>query len=304
MTYARAHLVDADSDGFYHCISRCVRRAWLCGTDPNSGRSFDHRRQWMENRLLLLAEVFCIDVFGFAVMSNHYHLVAQLRPQLSQTLPDHEVAERWARLGNFKTSKDRDEAIARHLDDNDRLDLTRARLGSLSWFMRYLNEPMARIANIEDDCKGRFWEGRFKSFALLDEAAVLAAMVYVDLNPWRANLAQEPQTAPHTSVARRVKGSDQALAPLEQLGLQLDDYINIVRWTALPHASDSPIADPNLSYSHHQWCHLVQANRHKYRAYGPVEALKDLTTKLAQKWMKGARIRKPRRSEAMASHFS
>ena len=72
MTYARAHLIDSENDGYYHVNSRCVRRAWLCGVDPLTSKDFSHRRQWIEDRILQLGTIFAVDVYSYAVMSNHF----------------------------------------------------------------------------------------------------------------------------------------------------------------------------------------------------------------------------------------
>ena len=126
-------------------------------------------------------------------MSNHLVLCVQQDEALAWD--DKEVATRWLRLfggkplvRSFVAGENLSEA---HLSAvSSMIKKYRKRLFSISWFMRCLNEPVARQANAEDNVTGRFWEGRFKSQALLDEASMIAAMAYVDLNPIRAGMAE------------------------------------------------------------------------------------------------------------------
>lgn len=208
-SFARREIVDADQVGVYHCIARCVRRAFLCGQDALSGKSFDHRKEWAQQRLEQLAAIFAIDVCGFAVLSNHLHLVLRIRPDVVQDWSDEEVARRWWRLFPRRDQHGRAIELEPHqlaalLCDRRKLAQWRERLCSLSWFMRTLCEPIARRANREDDCSGRFWEGRFKCQVLLDEAAVLACTMYVDLNPIRAGVADRPENSEFTSAFERI----------------------------------------------------------------------------------------------------
>ena len=113
----------------------------------------------------------------------------------------------------------------------------RSRLVDLSWFMRCLKEPIARMANHEDRCTGRFWEGRFHSQALLDERALLACMAYVDLNPIRAEMAKTPETSDYTSIQERIAHPQETtLRPFEpnegaaSLPFTLTDYLELVEW--------------------------------------------------------------------------
>jgi len=203
MTVARSLLVDLQLTRYYHCISRCVRRAFLCGD------GYEHRKQWIEDRLELLAKNFAVSVCGFAVMDNHLHVLARLDVEDAKRWSDEEVVRRWIAVYPPKTLKG--EAIEinqawidHQLKDTKRVSAMRERLSSLGWFMKALKEPLARLANKEDDCKGTFWESRYKSIAILDDEALLATCAYIDLNPVAAGIAAAPETSQHTSVRQRV----------------------------------------------------------------------------------------------------
>jgi hypothetical protein len=136
----------------------------------------------------------------------------------------------------------------------------RARLTDLSWFMRALNEWIARKANAEDGCTGRFWEGRFRSQALLDEGALLTCMTYVDLNPVRAKLAARLEDCDWTSIQARllaaardttavppglVPFADQAAGDGTRVPMAFADYVEVLRWTAAAiTAGDAAVTEP------------------------------------------------------------
>ena len=208
----RKYVVDEDEVGVYHCINRCVRRAFLCGTDQVSGKCFDHRKQFIQDRLEFLAGVFGIDVLAFAVMSNHLHIVLRNRPDVVKSWSDDEVARRWWKLFPKRRDESGEAAVPGDSDlsmitgDAEKLAEIRKRLSNIGWLMRCVAEPVARMANREDECTGRFWEGRYKCQPLLDEAAVAACMAYVDLNPIRAGIAKTPESSQFTSAFERVRG--------------------------------------------------------------------------------------------------
>ncbi|RKF19803.1 transposase [Alginatibacterium sediminis] len=270
MPRPRKEQVSLSDTPYYHCISRCVRRAFLCGEDVVSGRSFEHRRQWVEDYLLKLAGIFSIDVCAFAVMSNHTHLVLHVDQQQALSWSMEEVLHRWHSLhkGTLLTQCYLNPELRPKLDAvqlqsvRDTAEIYRQRLFDLSWFMRHLNEHIAREANKEDQCTGRFWEGRFKSQALLDEAALAACMAYVDLNPIRAKIADKPETSAHTSVKQRIKQAKYAKQPKalypfvgnprnnmpKGLPFELKDYLALVDLTGRAIRQDKR---GYISASHH-----------------------------------------------------
>ena len=184
-------------------------------------------------------------------MSNHCHLVVHIDEAAARALSVDEVIDRWCTLYRGP------EVIQRYRAGGSLsaaelgalsivVETWRGRLSNLSWFMRCLNEHIARRANAEDGCTGRFWEGRFKSQALLDETALITAMAYVDLNPIRAGMAKDLATSDKTAVQQRlntITGQHvEQRVPLQDfagvetqtrsgLPFNLQDYLDLVDWT-------------------------------------------------------------------------
>ena len=209
MARPRKEQVSISETPYYHVVSRCVRRSFLCGTDITTGKSYEHRRSWIENRIRILASIFDIDICSYAVMSNHLHIVVKLGSEQADQWTGKEILERWTSL--YKGPR-----LIQRLLQGDTLDKAeqysvnicieeyRNRLKDLGWFMKALNEPIAREANKEDGCTGHFWESRYKSQALLTEEAVLSCMAYVDLNPVRSKISDTPEESEHTSIKERI----------------------------------------------------------------------------------------------------
>jgi hypothetical protein len=132
-------------------------------------------------------------------------LVLRVNQAQAQAWTKTQVTERWGKLFNLPQIVAlylRGETYAEAEANQAEAIISdwQSRLTDISWFMRSLNEHLARQVNSEDNCKGRFWEGRFKSQALLNEAAVLTCMSYVDLNPVRAGIAETPEASDFISI--------------------------------------------------------------------------------------------------------
>jgi len=169
------------------------------------------RKQWIELRLKELDSIFAISVGGFSVMDNHLHLLLRIDPEVASGWTDAEVVERWHRLYPPRGSdrkplppSKRKELVEKLLADAKWLQVTRQRLCSLGWFMKCLKEPLSRLVNKAEKCTGAFFEGRYKSIAIVDEEALLAVCAYIDLNPVAAGIATKPEECPHTSCKARV----------------------------------------------------------------------------------------------------
>ncbi len=290
-------------------MSRCVRRAFLCGEDHFTRACFDHRKRWLERRILSLSSIFSIDTYGYAIMSNHFHLVLYRDPERANNWTDQEVARRWLLIFPPKQEK-YSETHDQLLNNQNRLNRCRVRLASISWLMRCMKEPLARSANREDQCTGRFWEGRFRSQALLDQASILSCMAYVDLNPIRTGQSGDIENAEHTSICERLRQSkthpELLNSPMASIApgnfapefelIRLADYLELVGWSARRMVSeqsksetvDSPSALNLLPHSEKAWLRQMEKFEQDWqRAAGSIEKLKLLACRLGQRYMHG-----------------
>lgn len=251
-------------------------------------------------------------IHAYAVMSNHLHIVLQMDASTTAAWSDEEVALRWERLFPLSEYTDaaRDRKREALLADPGRLSLLRERLGSLSWLMRCLAEPIARRANREDQCSGRFWEGRFRCQVLCDERSLLAAMAYVDLNPIRAGMTDTLDASVHTSVSERIGCADSVLslaAPLRPvagllsaaLSVSMADYLQILDWTGrslAPRkrgrvAGPAPAVLSTIDRDAKRWAERVRGyGRGWWRVVGRAQDLIELARRIGQRWLQGVRL--------------
>ncbi len=201
MTRARKDLIDPTKAGTYHLITRCVRRERLLDRGE--------RKAWLCRGLANWLSHMGIDLLAYAVMGNHLHLVIRLRPDVVADWSAAEVALHALAILPVRSGPGLEPlrvtpAVKERYAANSRwVSQQRARLCSPSWLLRLVKQEIARRANAEDDCTGHFWESRFTSVVLLDLAATLACMVYVDLNPFRAHLVKDPTASTFTSIRHR-----------------------------------------------------------------------------------------------------
>jgi len=326
MTKARKTQISITDTPYYHCMGRCVRRAFLCGEDSHTGKDYSHRKIWITDKLQELARVYAIDVCAYAIMSNHYHLVLKINNEKAKLLSEDEVIERWMSLFNGNVLMQRylkgDCKTQAELDKvQETIEEWRARLCDISWFMRCLNESIARQANAEDKCTGRFWEGRFKSQALLNEQAVLSCMIYVDLNPIRATLSENLEDSDFTSIQQRItaysnretKGKNRIKnksKPVKLAGFtngsnvrkgipySLKDYFELADWTGRAGRDDKsgyiPDKEPKiiskLGIDVDIWLDTVKEYGKSYHAFvGSEKQLKEVCEATGKKWLAGIR---------------
>lgn len=177
----------------------------------------------------------------------------------------------------------------------------RKRLMDLPWFMKCLNEHIAKLANEEDNCAGHFWESRFKSQALLDERALLTCMAYVDLNPIRAAMCRSPENSDYTSIQERINSVNSHLLGFskEDIPYSLTDYISLVDLTGRVIVDNKrgyipgklPDVLLRLNINPDSWMDELMSYKTKGRtAVGTVTQLNNFCKRMRKKFSVGIRL--------------
>jgi REP element-mobilizing transposase RayT len=312
MGYARKSLISLRDTPYYHLIGRCVRRSWLCGVDSYTKKDYSHRKQWVVDRLMLLSKAFAVDVCAYAIMSNHCHLIVHVDQRRARSWTTEDVIERWRMLFDIpdlvERSRSGNETDSERNEAQRVVQIWRTRLSDVSWYMRCLREYLARRANAEDECSGQFWDGRFKSQALLDETGLLTAMAYVDLNPVRAGIASTPEESDFTSIQARIAAASNSrptsrleLLPFKtsgispQLPFSFKNYLSLVDWTGRRIQKKGARIDARqpsilarLKIEPGAWDAMMQTRGNRFgRALGPLDYLRVHARTLGQAWVRG-----------------
>jgi len=208
-----------------HCYTRCVRRAFLAGIDPLTGKDFNYRRDWIRSLLEQQAALFGIEAGFHVQMGNHLHLVLRTRPDVIKRWSKEKVVRNWLKIAKLKRGSDikdwepDEQRVRMEMSDPKRVKKLRRRLANVSWYMATLCENVARRANQQDGVTGKFFEQRYKLRDLADESAILVCGMYVDLNQIHAGEAITPEQSRYTSAYDRIQGR-KALAASAQEQLE------------------------------------------------------------------------------------
>jgi hypothetical protein len=328
MTYPRKAQVSLKETNFYHVSGRCVRQSWLWGFDAKSERDYSHRKQWVLDRLEQQSRAFTIDICAYAIMCNHYHLVVRIDRDRALALSAREVVDQWSVVYGRPVPIQRWCEGTCSEEERELAEATiaiwRERLCDLSWYMRALNEHLARRANEEDGCKGKFWEGRYRSQALLENAGLLTAMVYVDLNPVRAQAAATPEESEFASIFPRIQTSllgstqpqggaarenldprtsvplmrfaDETGSAVPSIPFSLRDYLQLVDWTGRAVRADKsgaidadlPPIFERLKVDPQRWTRMMRPRGNVFgRAIGRLERMRMYAKALKQSRVRG-----------------
>jgi REP element-mobilizing transposase RayT len=164
-------LIINDETAVYHVMSRTA----LDGFPLD-----DIENDFMVDLIRRYSTLYFVEILGFCLMGNHFHLLVRMFPEFKFT--DEDIKKRYADFYG------EEEAFA-----DGRIPYWREKLSSLSEFMREIKVGFTRYYNRRHNRRGYFWGDRFKSVIVENGETLINCLAYIDLNPLRAGLVERPE---------------------------------------------------------------------------------------------------------------
>ncbi len=193
-----ARFVRSDQPTVYHVVSRSA----LPGLPIKAGD-----KDYLLHLIRRLAKLYFVDVLGFALMGNHFHLVVRVYP--GSELSDQELHRR------YKAYYGEEQEIAGEL-----MERYRARMTSLGAMVKDIKQGFTRYYNRKYNRKGYFWGERFKSMIVQDGRTLVNLLAYVDLNPIRAGVVTKPEEYRWSSIGYHLQTGNKGSLLSVDFGLQ------------------------------------------------------------------------------------
>jgi putative transposase len=214
MRQARIKVDAEEGEAVYHCMTRTVNGERLLD---------DVAKEVLRRQLWQIADYCGLEIITYAIMSNHFHVLVRV-PQ-KQLVADCELVRRYRVLypKPTKYQSARFEVIQSKLKSNDAeaqswRDRQLAMMGDLSPFMKLVKQRFSVWYNRSHQRYGTLWAERFKSVLVEAKSGVMRTMAaYIDLNPVRAGLVNDPKDYRFCGYAEAVAGHKSAIAGLVQL---------------------------------------------------------------------------------------
>ena len=205
-----------DQAAVYHCICRCVAKERLLDT-----RSKEVFRKQMHT----MADFCGVQIMTYCLMNNHVHLLVRVPEK--QPISDEELVRRYALLySKYPGVVAAFEKLLK--EDSPEAKQERARqlkrMGDISFFMKELKQRFGIWYNKSHNRIGTLWTERFKSVLVENSrTALMTVAAYIDLNPVRAGLCEDPKDYRFCGYAEALGGEAIAQSGITAIA-EIDDW--------------------------------------------------------------------------------
>ena len=178
-----SRLIINDETAVYHVMSRTALDGFPLG---------DIEKDFLLNLIKRYSGLYFVEIIGFCLMGNHFHLLVKMIPEYNYT--DEDIQKRYEKFygddGMFAAGW---------------IPSLRVKLSSLSEFVREIKVGFARYYNKRNHRRGYFWGDRFKSVIVEHGETLINCLAYIDLNPVRAGLVERPEEYRWNSLGYHVQ---------------------------------------------------------------------------------------------------